>query len=105
MKIPVNGTPEFVKLFSSLNKTERTFKDIDAALDVLAENPRLGDLIRFELIPKLIKKRYPHLDNLLRVEVNKNWRLLYTLVGWPQNKTVYVLMAMSHKEYDRLFDY
>ncbi len=78
---------------------------IDAILEALAENPLLGERIRFELVPKSLKKRYPDLDNLLRVEVNKRWRLLYTLVGWPQNKTVYVLMAMPHKEYDRLFGY
>ena len=105
MRIPVNGTPEFGKFFQSLNKTEQLFKELDAILESLAENPRLGELIRFELIPKSLKKRYPDLDNLLRVEVNKNWRLLYTLVGWPQNKTVHVLMAMPHKEYDRLFGY
>ncbi len=105
MKIPVNGTPEFAKLFQSLSKTEQLFKELDAILETLAENPKLGELIRFELIPKSIKKKYPDLNNLLRVEVNRNWRLLYTLVGWPQDKTVYVLMAMPHKEYDILFGY
>ena len=105
MKIPVNGTPEFVRLFQSLNKTEQIFKELDAILETLAENPKLGELVRFELIPKPLQKKYPDLDNLLRVKVNKSWRLLYTLVGWPQNKTVYVLMAMPHKEYDRLFGY
>jgi len=105
MRIPVNGTPEFGEFFQSLSKTEQLFKELDAILEVLTENPKLGELIRFELIPKSIKKKYPDLDNLLRVKVNKNWRLLYTLVGWPQNKTVYILMAIPHKEYDRLFGY
>jgi len=103
MRIPVNGTPEFAELYQSLNKTEQLFKELDVILEVLAENPKSGDLIRFERIPKSLKKKYPDLGNLLRIEVNKNWRLLYTLVGWPQNKTVYVLMAMPHKEYDKLF--
>ena len=105
MRIPVNGTPEFGKFFQTLNKEEQLFKELDVILEVLAENPKLGELIRFELIPKSIKRKYPDLDNLLRVKVNKSWRLLYTLVGWPQNKTVYVLMTMPHKEYDRLFEY
>ena len=52
MKIPVNGTPEFVRLFQSLNKTEQIFKELDAILEILAENPKLGELVRFELIPK-----------------------------------------------------
>jgi len=81
------------------------YKELDALLESLAENPKLGDLISFEKIPKSLKKKYPDLDNLLRAEVNRNWRLLYTLVGWPKNKTVYVIMAMPHKEYDQLFGY
>ena len=52
MKIPVNGIPEFVRLFQSLNKTEQIFKELDAILETLAENPKLGELVRFELIPK-----------------------------------------------------
>lgn len=105
MRIPVNGTPEFGEFFQSLSKTDRLFGELDAVLEALAENPRLGELVRFKLIPKPLKKRYPGLDNLLRVKVNRDWRLLYTLVGWPQNKTVYVLAAMPHKEYDKLFGY
>ena len=105
MRIPVNGTPEFGEFFQSLNKKEQLFKELDAILEALADNPKLGELIRFKLIPQSIKKKYPDLDNLLRVKVNQNWRLLYTLAGWPQNKSVYVLMAMPHKEYDRLFGY
>ena len=105
MRIPVNGTPEFAGMFQLLDKSDRLFKELDTLLEVLAENPKAGELIEFKHIPKSIKKRYSDLDNLLRIEVNRNWRLLYTLVGWPQNKTVYVLMAMPHKEYDKLFRY
>ena len=43
MKIPVNGTPEFVRLFRSLNKTEQIFKELDAILETLAEDPKLGE--------------------------------------------------------------
>ena len=105
MRIPVNGTYEFAELYQKLNKTDPLFKELDVILELLAENPKSGDLIRFKQIPKSIKKKYPGLNNLLRIEVNKNWRLLYTLKGWPQNKKVYVLMAIPHKEYDKLFHY
>lgn len=91
------------------DKAEQTRMELENELKdriaELAENPKLGDLISFEKIPKPLKKKYPDLDNLLRVKINRNWRLLYTLVGWPENKTVYVLMAMPHKEYDQLFGY
>lgn len=57
MKIPVNGTPEFARFFQSLNKTEQIFKEIDAVLETLAENPKLGELVRFELIPKPLHRK------------------------------------------------
>ncbi|PIW36048.1 MAG: hypothetical protein COW26_01190 [Nitrosopumilales archaeon CG15_BIG_FIL_POST_REV_8_21_14_020_33_23] len=105
MRIPVNGTPEFAEFYQSLSKNDKLYKELDTLLEALAENPKLGDLISFEKIPQSLEKKYPDLDNLLRAEVNRNWRLLYTLVGWLKNKTVYVLMAMPHKEYDQLFGY
>ena len=77
MTIPVNGTPEFSKLYKSLNKTDKIlFKEIDNVLESLSRNPKIGDMIRFKQIPKSLKKRY-NIDNLFRVEINQNWRLLY----------------------------
>ena len=103
MAIHVDGTPEFSGLYFSLDKKSQLYKELDDILELLKENPRLGNMIRFELIPKPILKKYPDLDNLFRVEVNRDWRLFYTLVGWPKQKKVYVLSAMPHKEYDKLF--
>ncbi len=105
MRIQVNGTFEFGSLFNSLNKNSPLYKELDAILEVLSENPKMGELIEFKRIPKVLKKKYPDLDNLLRVKVNKDWRLLYTLRGFPNNKSVWVIDAMSHKEYDKLFGY
>lgn len=105
MRSSVNGTPEFGRFLESLNKTDRLYKELDAVLETLAENPTVGELVRNKLVPKSLKRKYPDLDNLLRTEVNQSWRLLYTLLGWPQNTTVLVLMAVPHKEYDQLFGY
>lgn len=105
LMIQVNSTPEFAKMFKTLDKKNPLYKELDAILEVLTENPKVGNLIRFNQIPKTLKKKYPELSNLLRVEVNRDWRLLYTLRGFPNNKEVFVLMAMPHKEYDKLFGY
>ena len=105
MRSSVNGTPEFGRFLESLNKTDRLYRELDAVLETLAENPTVGELVRNKLVPKSLKRKYPDLDNLLRTEVNQSWRLLYTLLGWPQNTTVLVLMAVPHKEYDQLFGY
>lgn len=103
MRIHVNGTPEFSGFFKSLNKKDQLYKTIDAILETIAENPSMGEFVRFERIPKVIKIRYPDVTNLFRVKVTQDWRLLYTLVGYPKNKTAYVLTAMPHKEYDKIF--
>ena len=105
MKIPVNGTLEFSKLYQTLDKNSPLYKEIDAILEGLTENPCMGDLIEFKRIPKSLKKKYPDLKNLLVLRVNLDWRMLYTLKGFPNNKSVYVLIAMPHKEYDKLFGY
>ena len=102
MAIPVGGTPEFSELYFSLPKKSQLYKELDDILERLKEIPMLGDMIEFKRIPKAIRKRYPDLDNLFRIEVNQDWRMFYTLVGWPEQKKVYVLMAMPHKEYDKL---
>ena len=102
MAIHVDGTPEFSKLYFSLDKKSQLYKELDGILERLKENPILGDLIEFKRIPKPLQKKHD-LNNLFRIEVNRDWRLFYTLVGWPKQKKVYVLSAMPHKEYDKLF--
>jgi mRNA-degrading endonuclease HigB of HigAB toxin-antitoxin module len=104
MVTPVKGSPEFSDLFLALDKADKLFKKIDDVLECLADNPVLGDRIRFKQIPKSLKRKYG-IENLFRIEINQDWRLLYTLVGWPKHKTVYVIFAGPHKEYDKLFGY
>ena len=103
MRIHVNGTPEFSGFFQALDKENQLYKTIDAILERIAENPSMGEFVRFERIHKVIKRRYPDITNIFRVKVTQDWRLLYTLVGYPKNKTAYILITMSHKEYDKIF--
>lgn len=105
MTIHVGGTPEFADFFKSLNKDDQLYKTIDAILDRIVKNPSMGELIEHRLIPKSIKKKFPDLDNLLRVKVTRDWRLLYTITGYLDHKKAHVLMVMPHKEYDKLFGY
>lgn len=104
MSFPVKGESEFVEFFNSLDKTNPLYKKVDAVLETLADNPYAGDRIRFELIPKQLKTKYG-IENLCRIEINRSWRLLYTVFASPQDTKVIVLMAMDHKNYDRLFKY
>lgn len=103
--IPVNGTPKFAGFYKSLDPNSKLFKKLDALLDALSENPKIGELIEFKRIPKPLKKRHSDLDNLLVVRIDMDWRLLYSLKGFPNDKSVYVVDAMPHKEYDKLFGY
>lgn len=103
--IPVNGTPKFASFYKSLDPNSKLFKKLDTLLDALSENPKIGELIEFKRIPKPLKKRYSDLDNLLVVRIDMDWRLLYSLKGFPNDKSIYVIDAIPHKEYDKLFGY
>jgi|APSaa5957512535_1039671.scaffolds.fasta_scaffold06178_12 hypothetical protein len=105
MGIPVEGTHEFNDFFKSMDDEDKLYKTIDAILDRIAETPNMGELIEHKRIPKSIKKKFPDLDNLLRVKVTQDYRLLYTLLGYPNDKKAIVLMAIPHKEYDKIFGY
>jgi plasmid maintenance system killer protein len=51
-------------------------KSIKRKLDILKYNPYRGDNIEKKKIPESYSKKY-HLNNLLKININKNWRLLY----------------------------
>ncbi len=101
----IRANPKFNKFYKSLNPNDRLFRELNAIFKELEEDPYLGSWIKPKRIPKSLKKQHPNLDNLLLVKINRDWRLLYTLIAVSQDKTVCILDAMRHKEYDKLFGY
>lgn len=105
MTIPVGGTPDFMEVYNLLPKDGQLYKTITAIIDSISENPRMGESIEWSLIPEIFKQSIPDLTNMLRVKVTKDWRLLYTLRGYPNHKKVHIVFVGDHKKYDKLFGY
>ena len=102
--VSVEGAPDFMAVFSSLNKNSKLYKEVDYVLDLLKQNPSLGDKIRRNLWPRQYIQKYGIL-NLFRVALNTGWRLIYTVSANRNETIVTILEIFDHKEYEQRFGY
>jgi hypothetical protein len=93
-----------MKFFGSLQKGDKFYKEIDDVLELVKENPLLGNRIQYEKIPKCYISAYD-IPNLFRVQLSRGWRLVYSLTGKQDQRTVYVLEIFDHKNYEKRFGY
>lgn len=93
-----------MKFFGSLSKDDKFYKEIDDILELIKENPQMGNRIQYEKIPKCYISAYS-VPNLFRVQLSRGWRLVYSLTGKQDQKTVYVLEIFDHKDYEKRFGY
>ena len=100
----VKGGPKFMKFFGSLPKNDKFYKEIDSILELIKENPQMGNKIQYEKIPKCYILAY-NIPNLFRVQLSRGWRLVYSLTGKQDQKTVYILEIFDHKDYEKRFGY
>jgi hypothetical protein len=96
---------KWLALKDSTSEDRLLYANIERTIGKLKYNPYRGDRIKKERIPKSYKAKYG-MDNLLKININQYWRLLYFLEAFD-NTTVLVILIdfMSHPEYDRLFGY
>ncbi|MGQ0376433.1 MAG: type II toxin-antitoxin system RelE/ParE family toxin [Nitrososphaerota archaeon] len=102
--VEVKGGLKFMKFFRSLPKNDKFYKEIDNILELIKENPYLGNRIQYEKIPKCYISAYD-IPNLFRVQLSRGWRLVYSLTGKRDQKTVYILEIFDHKDYEKRFGY
>jgi hypothetical protein len=100
----VKGGPKFMKFFGALQKDDKFYKEIDDILELIKENPQMGNRIQYDKIPKCYIAGY-NVPSLFRVELSRGWRLIYSLTGKQGQKTVYVLEIFEHKDYEKRFGY
>ncbi len=93
-----------MKFFWSLPKDDKFYKEIDGILELIKENPQMGNRIQYDKIPKCYIEAY-NVPSLFRVDLGGGWRLIYSLTGKQGQKTVYVLEIFDHKDYERRFGY
>lgn len=93
-----------MRFFGALPKNGRFYSEIDNVLELIKVNPQIGNRIRYERIPKCYITAYD-IPNLFRVELGRGWRLVYSLTGKQEQKTIYVLEILDHKDYEKRFGY
>lgn len=100
----VKGGLKFMKFFGTLAKKDKFYKEIDDILELVKDNPQIGNRIQYERIPKCYIAAYG-IPNLFRVEISGGWRLVYSFTGKPDQRTIYVLEIFDHKDYEKRFGY
>lgn len=77
---------------------------LDEAMDMLKQNPMIGDRIEKKLWPKKYIRKYG-INNLLRYPLGRDFRMIYTVLGDSKEIACVILDVLDHKEYDKLFGY
>ena len=93
--------------FKNGNKTnEREYKLIKKGIELLKQ-----DYKSREHISKRNQKAYSYyikkygVTNLWKLNVSKDWRIIYTVHGTEVEVISVILESLSHKEYERRFGY
>jgi mRNA-degrading endonuclease RelE of RelBE toxin-antitoxin system len=95
---------KYLELRKDENRESRYMLDsICRAKIKLLNNPQVGNPITKKLFPKLLVQQ--RIQNLYRLELSGYWRLLYTLSGDKDTIFVFVLLILTHKEYNKIFGY
>jgi hypothetical protein len=92
------------KMTGSTFEEQSRLSEIDFAIDQLQNNVRSGIPIPKHLIPRPYVKKY-HIDNLWKYDLPDGWRLLYYVITEQDTTIAVIIDWMSHKEYERLFNY
>ena len=79
---------------------QQLLKSIKQKRDMLKLNPTYGDSVPKEQIPASMD-----VSNLFVVDLNRYWRMLYTLEGNQVEIVAFVLNIVDHPTYDEIFGY
>jgi hypothetical protein len=94
----------FFMLQSGKAEENEIFRQLNAAFDMIAQDPFCGIQVPKRLIPKVYLTKYG-IDNLWKFNFHKNWRLMYSVAGDGTQVVSIILEWLPHKEYERRFGY
>jgi len=94
----------FEALKDSKTEDKNLYKWIIRALEDLEENAFSGTQISKKLIPKIYCTNFS-IDNLWKYDLPNAWRLIYSIKNNEICVLSIILEWMSHKEYERRFNY
>jgi len=99
-----NVKKAFYELEKGDNLEKELFRFISQAMDNIEENAFCGVQIPKKQIPKEYMQRYL-VGNLWKYDLTNAWRLIYSISGGKAVVVSIVLEWMSHKDYERRFNY
>ncbi len=94
----------YEKLKDSKVEDQMLYKWISRAINDLEENAFCGIQIPKRIIPKVYIEKYS-IDNLWKYDLPKGWRLIYSVANGEIKIISIILEWMTHKEYERRFNY
>ncbi|MCX6710586.1 MAG: type II toxin-antitoxin system YoeB family toxin [Candidatus Woesearchaeota archaeon] len=95
---------QYEKLSAGRSEDKELHKWISDAIIILKKDAFSGIQIPKKLIPRIYLKKYK-IDNLWKLNLNKSWRLLYSVAGSKVEIISIILEWMNHKEYEKRFNY
>lgn len=93
------------KLKNSKTEDKKLYDFLVRAFDDLEKNAFCGIQIPKKQIPKEYHHKYGSLDNLWKYNLPNAWRLIYTIKNNEVVVLSIILEWMSHKDYERKFNY
>jgi hypothetical protein len=112
-KISVVLSPEAEEIYlllkskSETSKKERSIINaISRKIELIKENPEIGESLGKNLIPKEYIEKYK-INNLRRIELPCYWRMLYYLTSNNEEIEIiaFVLDILDHNKYNKKFKY
>lgn len=97
------------KAYAVLERSTRAedrqlFAQLQKAIGTLTEDVFAGIQIPRDRIPAEYHRRFPNLESLWKMNLTRNWRLIYSVAG-EGGAVVLVIEWLSHTEYERRFNY
>jgi len=112
MNYRVRGTPEFDLQYVELKQSAESgngasqilLKKLDKAMNKLKYDYRAGEHIAKNKIPDFYKINYG-VENLWKINLDPNYRLIYSIRGTEIEVMSVLLEFMDHDHYNKRFGY
>lgn len=90
--------------FNGLNEKDPIKKALIRAIENIKQDPMVGRNVIKTLIPKQLTKKY-EIENLRIYNLPSAWRMIYTITSNEIEIIAVILDWISHKDYERLFNF
>ncbi len=89
---------------STRAEDKQLFAQLQKAIGTLKEDVFAGIQIPRDRIPAEYHRKFPNLESLWKLNLTRNWRLVYSVAG-EGGAVVLVIEWLSRTEYERWFTY